>query len=485
MSFKVSGLPAALGAAAILCLVSGAAAEPATETVARSIEAAVRLYGPDSWASSSLLKVSPDGEGYRLAFETSAALAPAIMPWTVKTATPLSFGLRPAEGGLWNFETSGPFALGTELLAGNRSNALSLDVASQTVAGLFDPVAVFPRRADVGLKDAKLALRAGQESVKFSIGALDMTSSVTDQAAGKGNVDATFSIDGLSATTGAFPRPEAKVSAERVDGTYAIGRLDLAGIGNIVRFWQVTAGGKDAAALTDAERAELRTILKAHLPMLEAIGGAFTAKNVRMSEAGRGFSAETLGYSSRWEGMGDKASFIIGASLTKVTIDAGIWPRELEAALPTSAGLDVGFGGFDLGALWRDAALVRSEKETALLPRDHATTLLFPDGRIGVTIKDLTLQSPLYDFRLTGQMSLAMAQTSLPTGSVTVTALDFDRTVKYLQDNAKTVPLYSRAAFVALMMKGLGKDAGGGTTTWAVTFDAAGKIVVNGQPLPI
>lgn len=459
--------------------------EPATDAGAKAVEEAIRAHGPDGWSVPGVLRVRPHGEGYSLTFDTAKAISAGIAPWTIKDSTPMAIGLKKQADGLWSFDSTGELRLATELLAGTRSNAMSLTIGANSVKGVFDPAIKLPRSLDLGFADAVLSLRAAQDSVRIAAKDFSMTSAVKDLPENRGDVDADFAMRDVSATIGTFPNPEVKLSAKTVGGTYRMGNLDLAGLNAILRFRQSVPTGKDAAPLSDADRKRLQEIFKAHLPLIDEIGGTVAASGLSLSQGGNAFTLERLDYQSRWEGISDKAAFVIGAELASAKVTPGFWPKELGAALPSAAKLDLRLTGFDMGAMWKDAALVRSEQELSALPRDHTEKLMFPDGKVTAELSHVSVRSGFYDLTLTGRVQLSMNRTSLPVGTLTVTARDFDKTIKYLQDNTKPVPIFGQAAFFALMIKGLGKAQPDGSLLWDVKFDESGKATVNGQPLPM
>lgn len=475
----------AMLAASVLLSPAAAWAEPVDEAAAKKVEEAVRTFGPDAWSAPGLLNVRPDGEGYRLVLDTAGAIRSWIAPWTVKNASPLEVRLDERPDGQWSFDAAGDLKLSTEYLAANRTNAVTLALGSKVVKGVFDPVTVFPRQAEVGFKDATLTMRSAQDTIKLGLKDYRLTSAVRDLPDGRGDVEADFAAQDFTATFGTFPNPEVKLSAARIGGTYRLGKFDLAGLGAITRFWQVTAAGKEVSTLTDADRVQLRTILNDHLPVLDEIGGTLAASDLSISQAGKAFRLETLDYESRWEGMGDRAALVIGARIRNAGVDPNVWPKGFEAVLPQSASMNLRLSSFDMGAFWKDAALLRTERELSLLPRDHMSKIVFPDGGMTVDVTDTSVKSSFYDLTVSGQVRLSMDRASLPGGTLTLTARDFDGTVKYLQDNVGTVPVFGQASFFALMMKGLGKAQPDGSLVWDVKFEDTGKITVNGQPLPM
>lgn len=475
----------ALLAMSVVAAPVAAWCEPATDAGAKAVEAAIRAYGPDSWSAPGVVRVRPEGERYSLIFDTAKAISARIAPWTLKDATPVTIGLEKQSDGLWRFNAAGALRLATEQLAGNRTNAVSLTLGGKTLKGVFDPAISLPRSADLGFADAELSLRAAQDSMKIAAKSFSMTSALKDLPESHGDVDADFAMTDVAATTGTFPNPEVKLSAAQVDGTYKLGKLDLAGIAALVRFQQSLPPGKDVTPLAAVDRERLRELFKAHLPLLDAIGGTATASGLSLSQGGKGFTIERLDYHSRWEGIRDRGAFVIGAEISNARVTPGVWPTALDAVLPSAARLNLRLTGFDMAAMWRDAALVRSEQEMLALPRDHTTKLMFPDGKITAELSETTAKSSFYDISLSGRIQLSMDRTSLPVGTLEVRAKDFDKTVRYLQDNGKAVPIFGRAAFIALMAKGLGAVQADGSLLWQMRFDQAGKITVNGQALPM
>jgi hypothetical protein len=261
--------------------------------------------------------------------------------------------------------------------------------------------------------------------------------------------------------------------------------LDLAGLKAMLRFWRMTAPGQGVETLTAMQRKEFDALFAKHIPMIDEIGGTVTATNLSALEGGKGFKLEKLDYQSRWEGLGGRSAFIVGARITNLGIDPGIWPKGLEAILPLDAALNVRISGFDMGALWKDLGHLRTSNENALLPRDHYSKILSPDRKIQVDIAESFIRSSFYDLTLSGQLRSVLGAPEQGFGSLTVTAKDLDGTVKYLQDNVKTVPIFDRLAFIAMMAKGLGKPGPDGTLVWEVKLVGTSKVTINGQQLPM
>lgn len=68
---------------------------------------------------------------------------------------------------------------------------------------------------------------------------------------------------------------------------------------------------------------------------------------------------------------------------------------------------------------------------------------------------------------------------------MTVTARDFDKTIAYLQANAKQTPELGQTAFFLLMAKGFAQTQEDDQLLWHVETDRTGQIKVNGNAFSI
>jgi hypothetical protein len=450
-------------------------ADTADDAGAKTIEQAVKTYGPNALSKPGLVRVSPDGEGYRLAIDTAKLIADAVAPMKVKEAMPLTFNLVSQADGYWRFNSANPFKVITEYLAANRSANLSISTESGMIEGVYDPKIFFPREARLGFTNGVGSLRDSRDALKIDVKDASLSSQVKDLTAG------TNDIDGVCT----FPQPEVRLAAGQIDGSFRLGKVSLSGFAELMNFWKVTAARKDIADLTDVQREEFKGLLAKYQPGMDEITAKVVAANLSTSQGGRGFKLETLEHETHWQGLGGLATLSMVTRINNLGIDEGIWPKALEAALPQEAALNLKASGFDMGAIWADEAQLRTPAEKAALPREHFLKLWLPDGKMTLDFADSFARSSIYDLTLSGQIQMGRDPRRPPTGTLTVTAKDIDTTVKYLQDNVKTVPVFRQASFGMLMLKGLGKAGADNTMVWELKFEGDGKITVNGQALPM
>ena len=157
------------------------------------------------------------------------------------------------------------------------------------------------------------------------------------------------------------------------------------------------------------------------------------------------------------------------------------WPKGAEKILPQDVSLSVRYYGVNMKAVWDELAKPDGVRSEAL------GKLALPNDTIFMDLADNYIRSANYDVTLDGKLSMAPGTGTgreRLQGNIVVKARDYDKTVTFLQETAKSIPTMNRAAMVALMAKGLGKTDANGATIWDIGFQAGGKVTVNGQPMP-
>ena len=476
----------AIALAAAVVLPLAAQARTVDEAEAKRIEERLLQHLPETFARGGALDVSPEGDHFEVRLDIRNALAKAIAPWTVSEATPIVHTLTEAAGGLWELAATGTFKLATEFAAAKRSSSLQFTIGSIDSKVTFDPAIGFPRKTDLKLGDIALGMRSAQESLKLGMKDFELKSSVEDTQPGVGNIIAEISGSELSQTSGAFPNPEVRISGETMSGSHEVRGVDFAGIAKLVAFWNGSAAGKTTDRLTAAERAELAAIAAAHRPFVSQAKGETSVGKLAISSGGKRFLIDSLAYRWSFEDIASDGAIVAGMTLENPTVDPGVWPAGVEQALPKSIGFSFRYHGFKFGPMWDMLSDPKAAGDVSTLSSDELARTLLPDGRVTVEIKDTYARSPYYDLGVEGHYYMRAGERGdRYEADIDITARDFDKTVKFLQDNAKTVPVFGRAATYALMAKGLGKPQPDGSTLWNLKIDEAGKITINGQPLPV
>jgi hypothetical protein len=452
-----------------------------SEPEAKRIEGAISSSLPAAMRQTGVVRVAPLTDHFNVTLDLAGMLAKSTAPWTVKEVTPIVHALTPGADGLWDFSTQGAFKLATELLAANRTSAFQLSVGELQDTGKFDPSISFIREADISMKDVTSTMRSSQDTIKAGIKDFSAKIRSTDVKAGVLDVVSDYTGSGLAQTFGTFPNPEVKISGETLDGQLSAKSFDVAGIAKLMAFWRAEGRQQDIKSLKPEELKELSSIVGMHKPFVDGFGGQTTISGVRINSAGKAFMVEKLAYDWSFEDMAKDGAVVFGATAYNPSVTPGFWPAGLEKALPKEMAIHARYFGFKFEPVWE--ALSKPDMAT----RDtEIRKVMLPDGRVTMQFSNTYARSDVYDLSLEGSLFMRPGRDDDQSeADLTITAKDFDKTVKFLQDNSKTVPIFGQASFFALMAKGLGKTQPDGSMLWNVKVDERGKITINGQPLPV
>jgi hypothetical protein len=290
-----------------------------------------------------------------------------------------------------------------------------------------------------------------------------------------------YAGSGLSQTFGTFPNPEVKITGERLEGQQSAKSLDIAGIAKLIAFWRVEGRPQDIKSLKPEELTKLSSIVGMHKPFVDGFGEKTAISGIKINSSGKAFMIEKLAYDWSFEDMAGDGAVVFGATAHNPSVTPGFWPEGLEKALPREIAVHARYFGFKFEPVWK----ALSKPDMAARDTDIRKVML-PDGRVTMQFSNTYARSAFYDISLEGSLFMQPGRADDQTeADLLITAKEFDKTVKFLQDNTKTVPIFGQASFFALMAKGLGKAQPDGSLLWNVKIDERGKITVNGQPLPV
>ena len=464
-------------AVAIQFAPMAALAQTVDDAQASSIEQAIAAFL--SPGASGIIKIKPAGDHFDLTMDLTSLFDPAAGLWRLSEVTPIVRALTPNADGTWSLKGDGPFALKADSMVANRPNSVSAQVAAFSTSALVDPGLGFARTAELGLKDASLAFRSGQESLKFRLADFVAKMTVENLTGGKGTLKSDFIIGQFAQTFGSFPNAEVTVRAQAIKGVQRAEALDFEAIKGLGQFHREQKR-KSAGRLSDTDTAELRLLLQKHVPLVGSIGETTAMTAVSLESAGKGISAGKLDYRWSLDDIAKDGAFTIGAKLSEITAVAGTLPKGADSLLPQSLTFNLTYTGFKIGALMQEWA---DDPRGDRLRQDpeRYNTLLAP-GLLTMTVKDTAMKSAAYDISLDGNLSFTMANTRAPNVEMNVVARDFDQTVKFLQEGAKTTPELGQLAFGAMMAKGFGQAQPDGSMLWKIEMDGRQRqLLVNGQ----
>ena len=91
--------------------------------------------------------------------------------------------------------------------------------------------------------------------------------------------------------------------------------------------------------------------------------------------------------------------------------------------------------------------------------------------------------SDVYDVDVSGKVVADLLQPKRYALQATVLARDYDKTIAFIQNAAKTDPQLNQLSFGMMMAKGFAKTDPDGRQRWDVTAGSDGTVTINGQVL--
>ncbi|MCF3640726.1 hypothetical protein LXM94_12190 [Rhizobium sp. TRM95111] len=473
-----------------LVLATGLAAAGAvqaaevTQSGAGDIERALTRYLPADLVSAGLVTVRAATSFYELRLDL-APLAARTDPrrFSVMGLKPFVYYVRPLDDGLYSVEANDKLDIrATTTIPERTSFTYLIDTIKMT--GVYDPAIFYFRSADFSLNGAHITSQTDKQSVDARIGTMTMALAAQKSATDAIDITSRGLIETFNETIVDKQTGRVAIDVDSVDIDVTMDGARYKALQDIVLF---VLDRIDRDQLTADEAAALKSMLRAVLPVFDDLKETITANNVTVATDKGVFAARRVGYEIGMNGVAHSTRVSFGLSVDEPRPPAGLVPDAFREALPTTARFRGAMTDLDLaGAV---AYLIDNADFTARQPLTEAQNrelgrIVLPGGAMTFDFETVEAKSAIYDVSMTGRMTVYPEETPRQTADVTIVARAFDKTVAFLQKNASAVPQFGQAAFVLLMVKGFGIDQGDGSLRWDVSVDEAGKVLMNGQPLP-
>jgi hypothetical protein len=477
---------AATAIALALSPIASRAAE-INEAGAQKLLDSLTYYLPKGVADSGFLTVTPGSQRYELRMDF-AALLKDVDPktFTIEGLKPLSYYLTPQDDGLWKTELNDRLDVSGSFTADGKPSTFVYKIEKMTGDALFDPAVSFFRSSNAAYENIAITSQTGPEMVDIAVAKASQDMRLENVANGRGDLVSNFSLSGLSETINSpGPGGQVRIDAASMDGRVQMDKAGLAPMRDIVVFVLdlVKSGKKNLSA---EESTKLKALIRANVPLVDNLVEDIHFRDVKVNASNMTFSAADIGYKIAFNGLKPDSRFEFEVSATDPTAPAGLLPPGTEGALPKSLSFGMAVRSLNLeGVMTYLADHADFTKDQPLTPQqsEELGKIVLPDGKMNFEFTNVAAKSDVYDIALTGTMQVDQAQSDKPNMNVDIVARDFDKTVKFLQDNAATVPEFGQGAFMALMMKGFGREQPDGSILWNVKMGADGQVFINGQAM--
>ena len=431
-----------------------------------------------------ILKVSVEGDAYKVTLDIKALAATFPEQGKVKLDfAPYAVLVKPRSDGTWDvsmdFSQSGSFEFnGPEGL-----QSTQFSIKDGKGSGVYDPnLAAFISGAS-SLAGMTMASKDAKQQMEASTGAGTATIAATKAA--NGGVDFTMSQkisnfaeaiklddpeNGLN-----FPvtikSPELSVEASG-KGVQTRPLLDLLAF---------AVANEDEKTLK-ANQAQLKSLLRAALPVWERIDGTYGFKDFAVDSPIGTFGATQLSTAFGSDGVSQSGKVTYGIKASGLTVPQQLLPSWSVALLPTDIDLNFGGANIDLDSMAKKAIEAFDLNQDPPLSAEFGDQLKadFLAKAPKVVIGHSVVKNKDMEIALEGEMT-SFGQK--PDANLTVDVAGFDKIMAHLQEAAKAEPEVGQYVPVALMVKGFAKTLPDGRLEWAVSTKADGSVTVNGVML--
>jgi hypothetical protein len=472
-------------AACALVFSSPALAQQVSPSEAESIQQKLTRYLPKEMVDAGLVTVKAASSFYELRFNPTVLLEKAKAGAVkVEGLKPMTAYLSPMPEGTYRIEANDSFDIKGTVDAAPGKNAFTYLIDSMKLDGIYDPEILYFTSADWTAQKLAFSTTSPQESVTASFGETAMRVAAEKRGEGTLDVTSTGVMKAFAETITGGPSGRVDIGADTIDIDVSMDGARYKVMQDLV-FFILDNMHKDTLEAADAAR--LKEMLRASLPVFDNLTETIKASNVTVNTDKGNFGADAVTYNIDMNGIAHSTRVGFGFGVENPKTPAGVLPAAFVEAVPDRATFKAAVTNLDLAGavnyLVDHADFTKPEPLTDEQNKELGKIVL-PDGSMTVEFEDVSAVSPIYDVHLSGRMLVYPEQKDRHSADVTITMREFDKTVAYLQKNAATVPQFGQAAFGLLMMKGLARDAGGGTQAWDLKVGEDGKVLINGQPLP-
>lgn len=480
----------ALPVLAMLLLATPAQAQAIDQAGADRITADLARYVGKTVFDKGIVKVRPTGDAYSLIVDLEA-IGP-LLPKELEVQLdiePHVLRLRPNANG--TFQVNGPYLPKTSATflapaTGDKPamrSTFDFGVERGVLSGIFDPA--LGTFSNARMTHGPLAFSSEDDLQSLT---LDVTDGSADfwasPSSGRGidfassqtmkNFEETIVI---KSGEGAPPGP-ITISAAAFDYDTDISSFQNKEILALVAFFIARADAKDILA----EQGEMKTLLRAALPLWNRLRGGYTLSDLSVDTPVGEFGATSFRTMVTMDGIGKDGSLDYSVDLTGLSLPADVAPDWAEPLVPEDVSLKFGVRGLDS----------EGPATQAIDAFDLAATPPIPD-EVGQRIAAEFMADPpsvVLERSLVrnGEIEVAFSgEAHFPGGKPEATAkvevAGYDEAVAALQAAATANPDMQMPFTIALAAKGFARTDAEGRQVWAIELKQDGSVSVNGSVL--
>jgi hypothetical protein len=481
-----------LGGASALASAAFAADKPADDAGAKTVADFIAAYAGQAALPS--IKVTQDGGGYRIAFDLAAATAAMKKAGFTYDPATLTAKVFQQDDGQWRIEMADmpPITGHVEPAPGNKVTQ-KMDIRAEA-SGFKSVTLLDPKLNWIGAMHGgadKLTVTQHGPGVEqfIEIGGLKFDGKTTSGPEGltttatepMDSINLVMDVDpkGVDRATGGPAKP-VHVSAQGEKGHAEIALKDFQP-GPVLDAWRFFAAHPEPADVArdfDALKTVLAALVADHakleeLVTLDKLHVLSQAGPIEIEGAAVGIGAinggEPTGFSERF-------------AAKSIKLPDGLVPPMLASFVPTAFEFGFVAHGFDLEAgvkEWlADAKVEDGVVKIDKADQDKVKQKMIGERPVVVDIAPSHVVGPSLNLAFEGKITI---EATKPTGSITLTVQDFDKTEQAVQGLPPQTAQQLTPAIA--MAKGLGKPGPNGALIWVCSIGPDHVMKVNGLPL--
>ncbi|NSZ17417.1 hypothetical protein [Agrobacterium vitis] len=393
--------------------------------------------------------------------------------------------IRPLEGGLWQIDQAGGIDVkGQTREKGTKSDVL-FSIDSYSMTGIYDPTITYLQSGTYKAEDMRLRLQTGDSLTDIRMGAINSTV----QGAKDGDKTITVASSGtVTNLVEAFRASKADPADFRASTAESSGKIEGLAYGPLQKMIAILVRNWNKTPMDETEKRILIQLFRSNFPLFKTMSQTVIYHDMQVETPQGPFTAKRFGMETMIDGISNGARFGFGLDLVEPQMVAGLVPAAYVPLIPQTSTIKVAVPTVNVAdGINYLMDNVDYDPAHPLTPpqKSEISRRFFPDGIATIAYDGTRLTSSLYDVTVTGKTTFALTGNDKPLADVTVTARDFDKTIAYLQANAKQTPELGQTAFFLLMAKGFAQTQEDDQLLWHVETDRTGQIKVNGNAFSI
>lgn len=464
----------------------------ATPALAQTVDSAgadalganIARYIGQAAFDKGLVRIAPDGDAYKIEidFNKLAALFPLEDKVTLEIE-PYVLHVKPRADATWDVAGEVSPDGRVEVKGEGGPQTMRWQVADDSFTGVYDPAL------------------AGFSVANATHGAISITStdpaSSSEYTVASGNFqmqstkNATAGIDftALQTMAGVVQNMQMKAPELGMDLPIVMRSSELSYSSNAKgfraqQFLDLLAFGvaNGDAQKIKAAQPELKTLLRAALPLWEDLDGSYGWHEFSVGTPLGIFGASEATIKVAMTGVRKDATINYAFGFKDLSLPDGLLPDWSMPLLPRDIDLNIGGTGIDLdGPVMAaiDAFDLNNDPPIPDSVGEEIAANFLADPPV-LTINRSTISNKETEIVIEGRVVYADGK---PAGTATVEASQFDALMTKIQEAAKTAPEAQQMFFFAAGAKGLSKTLADGRLQWVIDMAPDGAINVNGTPV--